>query len=98
MLNIRLVTTAEGEARWTAKIEDIELGHGTAILSRLVQPWAGTGRIICADFYFASVEAAEVMGGIGLKFIGVVKTATKRHPTAIHSGRGERVSLSCDIN
>jgi hypothetical protein len=50
MLNIRLVTTAEGEARWTAKIEDIELGHGTAILCRLVQPWAGTGRIICADF------------------------------------------------
>jgi hypothetical protein len=50
MLNIRLVTTAKVEARWTAEIEDTELGHGTAILSRLVQPCAGTGRIICADF------------------------------------------------
>jgi hypothetical protein len=64
MLNIRLVTTAEVEARWTADIEDTELGHGTAILSRLVQTWAGTGRILCADFYFASVEAAEVMGSM----------------------------------
>jgi hypothetical protein len=27
------------------------------------------------------------MGGMGLKFIGVVKTATKRHPMALLSGR-----------
>jgi Transposase IS4 len=98
MLNIRFVTTAEDEARWTAEIGDTELGHGTAILSQLVQPWAGTGRTVCADSYFASVEAAEVMGGLGLKFIGVVKTATKTYPMAILSGcelshRGERVSL-----
>jgi hypothetical protein len=103
MLNIRLVTTAAVEARWTAEIEDTEIGHGTAFLSRLVQTWACTGRILCAEFCFASVEAAEVMGGMGLKFIGVVKTATKRYPMAILSGRelsrrGERVSLSCDIN
>jgi Transposase IS4 len=98
MLNIRLVTTADDEARWTAEIGDTELGHGTALLSRLVQPWAGTGRIVCADSYFASVEAAEVMGGMCLKFIGVVKTAMKRYPMAILSGRElshrvERVSL-----
>jgi Transposase IS4 len=71
MLNIRFVSTAEGEARRTAKIEDTELGHGTEILSRLVQPCAGTGRIICADFYFASVEAAEVMGGMDLKSLAL---------------------------
>jgi hypothetical protein len=63
----------------------------------------GTGGILCADFYFASVEAAEVMGGMGLKFIVVVKTAMKMHPMAILSGRElsrhwERVSLSCNIN
>jgi Transposase IS4 len=63
MLNIRFVTTAEFEARWTAAIENTELGHGTAILSGLVQPLAGTGRCICAVSYFASVEAAEVMVG-----------------------------------
>jgi Transposase IS4 len=41
MVNIRLVPTAEVEARWTAEIKDPELGHGTAILSQLVQPWYG---------------------------------------------------------
>jgi hypothetical protein len=47
MLNVRLVTAAVVEAWWTAEIEDTEFGHGTAILSRLVQPLAGTGRIMC---------------------------------------------------
>jgi hypothetical protein len=56
MLNIRVVTTTEDEARWTAEIGDTELGHGTTILSRLVQPWAGTGRTVCTDTDFASVR------------------------------------------
>jgi Transposase IS4 len=56
MLNIRLVTTAVDEAQWTDKIGDTELGHGTAILSRLVQPWAGTGRIVCADSYLPALR------------------------------------------
>jgi hypothetical protein len=47
---------------------------------------------------FASVEAAEVMGGMGHEFIGVLKTATKRCPMAILSGHelsrhGEQVAL-----
>jgi hypothetical protein len=33
MLSIRLLTTAQDEARWTAKIADNELGHGTAKLA-----------------------------------------------------------------
>jgi hypothetical protein len=105
MLHIRIVTTTEVDDRWTAEIEDTELGHGTASLSRLVQPWAGTGRVICADFLFASVEAAELTGRMVLKFIGVLKTATKRYPMAILS-EGElsrrgmldrvlRLSLDC---
>jgi hypothetical protein len=56
MLSIRLVTTTEDEARWTAEFGDTELGHGTTIIARLVQPWAGTGRTVCADTYFASVR------------------------------------------
>ena len=31
------------------------------------------GRLVCADSYFASVQAAETMYREGLKFIGVVK-------------------------
>jgi kynureninase len=43
------------------------------------------------------------MGGMGLKFIGVVKAATKRYPMDILTGhelsrRGEQVSLSCELN
>jgi hypothetical protein len=57
----------------------------------------------CADTCIASVEAAAVMGGMGLKFIGVVKTVTKRYPMGILFGRElsrreERVSQSCEIN
>jgi hypothetical protein len=94
MLNIRLVPTAEVEARWTAEIKDLSLDMEQQFYLNSFSP--GTGRILCADFYFASVEAAEVMGGMGLNFIGVVKTATKWHPMAILSGRelsrhGERV-------
>jgi Transposase IS4 len=50
VLNIPLVSTAEDEVQWTAGIGDDEHGNehgnGTAILSRLVQSWAGTGRIL----------------------------------------------------
>jgi hypothetical protein len=105
MLNIRIVTTTEVDDRWTAETEDTELGHGTAIQSRLVQPWAGTGRIIYADILFASVEAAGLTGRMVLKFIGVVKTVTKRYPMAILSehelsrrgvlDRVLRLSLNC---
>jgi hypothetical protein len=35
---------------------------------------------VCADSYFASVQAAEHLLSMGLKFIGVVKTATRKFP------------------
>jgi len=61
-------------------------------LHRLVGPWAGTGRIVCADFYFASVEAALSLKAAGLRFIDVVKTAHRRFPMAALAARepGER--------
>jgi hypothetical protein len=49
MLNIRLEPTAEVETRWTAEIKD---GHGTAILSQLVQPWyVAATRDSCVIWY-----------------------------------------------
>jgi hypothetical protein len=64
----------------------------------LVLSWSGSNRIVCADSYFASVPAALVLRRIGLKFIGVVKTATREFPMAYlerHklSERGERFGL-----
>ena len=46
----------------------------------LVIPWAHTNRLICADSHFASVETARELYKLGLKFIGVVKTATRSYP------------------
>ena len=68
------------------------------MLERLVEPWSGSGRIICADSYFASVTAAERLLEMDLKFIGVIKTATKKfHMTYLSSRelscRGQRVCM-----
>jgi len=43
-------------------------------------PWAHLGRIVCADSYFASVGCAAELHRLGLRFIGVVKTATRKFP------------------
>ena len=51
--------------------------HGNAILKYLVVPWANSEQGVCAYSYFASVYSAEEMMQIGIRLIGVVKTATK---------------------
>jgi Transposase IS4 len=97
MLRLKLVTTAEDES---ARIEAASsaLLHGTKVLKELVMPWARTGRIVGADSYFASVESAEELYKAGLRFIGVLKTATRRYPMSEESriefgSRGDRVVL-----
>jgi hypothetical protein len=59
MLQLQLVTTAYHEA--TREVErEVGLNHGTVVLERLVKPWYGKGdRMVCADSYFATVEAAS---------------------------------------
>jgi hypothetical protein len=56
------------------------LPHEGAVLKELVLPWANSGRLVCADSYFASVATADALMQIGLKFIGVIKTATRKFP------------------
>jgi hypothetical protein len=56
--------------------------HGTQVLRELVYPWRNTERVVCADSYFASVKAVEELRRLRLRFIGVVKTATRRYPMA----------------
>ena len=60
--------------------DDDSNNHGTNVLKFLVEPWVRTDRCVCADSYFASVNAVTVMRMMGLRFIGVVKMATKKFP------------------
>lgn len=77
ILKLELVSTAADVAK---RSYEGSVNHGTAVLKRLTEPWRQSNRIICADSYFASVEAALAMLNIALKVIGVVKTATRGFP------------------
>lgn len=50
------------------------------VMKELVLPWLHTDRIVCGDLYFASVPAALMLSRNGMRFIGVVKTATRQYP------------------
>ena len=81
-----------------AKCTPATLNHGTRVLMDLCAPWTGTGRIGCADSYFASVQAACTLYDNGLRFTGVVKTSTKKYPMEYlsnfeMSGRGDHTSM-----
>ena len=62
--------------------EDVNYGnntnmpHSTRVMLNILTPYMNTQRIVCADSYFASVTAAELLHMKLLKFIGVIKTAT----------------------
>jgi Transposase IS4 len=77
---------------------DRSLLHGTQVLKHVVSPWFGSNRIVCADSYFASVGAAKELFRLGLRFIGVVKTATRGFPKTYLTGvelnnRGDFLAL-----
>jgi hypothetical protein len=76
MLHLKIVKTAEEEDQNT-RMDENGLLHGISVL---VELWAFSDHIVCADSYFASVGAALELWCIGLHFIGVVKTATCRFP------------------
>jgi hypothetical protein len=81
MLRLKLVKGAD-----LVGVDDVNndhensLLHGTRVLKYLVSPWSGSHRIVCADSYFASFGAAQELFARGLRFIGVVKTATRGFP------------------
>jgi hypothetical protein len=54
------------------------LGKGTQVLLELTELWHYSGRLVTADAYFASVEAALETANKGLYFIGNVKQCSKR--------------------
>ena len=54
--------------------------HGTRVLLFLLSPWYNSQSVVCADIYVASLGAAQERMRNGVRFIGVVKTATRRFP------------------
>jgi len=96
MLRLSVVTSTEHRQETAAGDHDGQ-PHGTAVIKNLVAPWAGTTRVICADSYIASVATAQKLLVMGLRFIGVVKTAKMRFPMASRTivplgARGEHFS------
>ena len=75
-----LVKTATEQAANSIHEDEDGMLHGTKVLAELVSSWAHADRIVCGDSRFASVGAAEALKALGLCFVGVVKTATKRFP------------------
>ncbi|KAG7341012.1 transposase IS4 [Nitzschia inconspicua] len=74
ILRLKLVNT-ELEAR-----EDDGLTLGARVAKYLVESWARTDRFVCGDSFFASVATAKELKSMGLRFIGVVKTASSHYP------------------
>ena len=79
MIRLKIVKTAE-EDNASVVTDDDGNSHGTNVLKFLVEPWVRTDCCVCTNSYFASVNAVTVMRTMGLHFIGVVKTATKKFP------------------
>jgi hypothetical protein len=98
MLRVRVVSTAEDEHLRAQEEGWSDIMHGGAVLLKLVENFAGSKRIVCADSYFSSVDTAEQLDMMGLKFIGVVKNATRKFPmgwlsTQPLAKRGDCLSL-----
>jgi len=81
MLRLRVVSTA-ADPHAHSSPDESRLLHMTAALHRLFGPWAETRIIACADSYFASVEPVSSLMVMGLRFVGVVKTARGSCPMA----------------
>lgn len=95
MLRLKLVKTVRDQEEGEDSDGESNEGliHGCVVLKELVEPWFHTQRTVCADSYFASVSTAQELGRLGLGFVGVVKTASRKFPMAylqaIHAPPGQ---------
>jgi len=97
MLVLELVASADemhGRAHWA------EGFASTALLLRLLQCFAGTGRTVLGNSAFASVQTAvHLFKRLGLFFIGLVKSCTRLYPFKFtqeyqYPHRGAHVALT----
>lgn len=77
MLNLKVVKG--GKETFSSKTnleQQDDQGHGTMVLVYIFMLFADRDILIYSDSYFASVEAAEQLLRMGLKFTGFIKQAT----------------------
>ena len=79
MVQLKLVKT-QTQQQEDKETEDDGTNHGTEVLLALIKPWFGSDRLVCADSYFSSVQTAIKCKEKKMRYIGVVKTATKNYP------------------
>jgi Transposase IS4 len=104
MLQLRFVKTTKElddlQRQQPTDDEEQQLQHGTHICVELVKAYHHTQRLVCADLFFASMRTAETTYNMGLRFNGIVKSATRRFPMQfllefeLHQ-RGDRKGLVC---
>ena len=85
MLQLKLVKHSKNGS-FGEEEDNNGLIHGCVVLKELVEPWWNTKRIVCGDSYFALVSTAKELLRLGMRFIGVVKQATKCYPMSYLSG------------
>jgi hypothetical protein len=98
MLRLQILTTTEDQKEGYLE-DEVNFLHGTSVISCLVSPWDGSGRIVTADCYYSSVDAAFHLRDLGLKYVGVAKTATRRFQMAYLGqqtlqNRGDRLAFA----
>ena len=87
MMQLKLVKSEADKDRYMAETREdashqrrsIHLLYGTKVLIDLVNPWRNTWQEVCADSFFSSITAVNKLDKIGLHFVGVVKTATRKY-------------------
>ena len=80
MIGIKIVKSQSELESERVDLDQGELNHGTQVLLELISPWFHSNRLVCADSYFSSVQTAIKCKERGMKYIDVVKTATKGFP------------------
>jgi Transposase IS4 len=86
MIHLKVVKTQTQQEEDRAEAAEAikpNLNNGMEVLMELVSPWYGYHRLVFADSYFSSLQTALKRKERGLKYIGVVKTATHIYPIAL---------------
>eukprot|EP00171_Calliarthron_tuberculosum_P023537 IDg23537t1 len=97
MLRLEVVKSSNDLVQANATV----LNYGTEVTRRLISPWMNSNRVVCGDSAFSSVQTAQCLYSVGMRYIGVVKSATRGFPMQQLSGRpmndrGTWYSMICE--
>lgn len=73
-IRLEIIKSASDESH---NFECDSTSHGTTVTRRLTDPWRNSKRILCKDSCFSSFETAKSVYSVGMRHIGVVKTAAR---------------------